>query len=113
MATRTADSLLVAARTAPNLDADPKLASRWIPLTRKGTEEARGPARPYAAGASYVKITRLASEPGALRGEAHFAFAEPRDWFGGQPILRSKFGLIAQDQVRALRREIRNRAGKS
>jgi hypothetical protein len=38
--------------------------------------------------------------------EAHFAFAEPRAWFDGAPILRSKLSLIAQDQIRRLRREL-------
>jgi len=38
--------------------------------------------------------------------EAHTVLAEPYGWFEGAPILRSKFNLIAQDQVRKLRREM-------
>ena len=53
-----------------------------------------------------MKITRLAAEPNALLVEAHFVYVEPLEWFQGNPILRSKFGVIAQDQIRRLRREI-------
>jgi hypothetical protein len=45
----------------------------------------------------------------------HGGFVEPREWFQGNPVLRSKLGLIAQDQIRRLRREIqqkRNEANK-
>lgn len=106
VATRTADSLLIAARTDPVFDPDGPLSNRWRTLTRKGAEEVQGPPLRYAGGASYVKITRLAAEPGALFVEAHFAYAEPLDWFQGHPILRSKISLIAQDQIRRLRREL-------
>ena len=34
------------------------------------------------------------------------AFVEPNEWFQGAPILRSKFSVIAQDQIRSLRREL-------
>ena len=51
-------------------------------------------------------MTRLAGLATAVVVEVHFAFAEPLAWFEGDPILRSKFGLIAQDQVRRLRREL-------
>jgi hypothetical protein len=37
--------------------------------------------------------------------EAHAAFFEPTAWFNGAPILRSKFAVVAQERVRALRRE--------
>ena len=57
-----------------------------------GREEPASP-KPYPGGASYVKISRLATVPGALLVEAHFAFVEPRAWFDGAPILRSKIGV--------------------
>ena len=36
----------------------------------------------------------------------HVAFVEPDGWFQGAPILRSKFSVAAQDQIRTLRREL-------
>lgn len=104
--TRTPDSLLLATRTDPTFDRDGRSPNRWRAIARQGPAESEGPARPYSGGMSYVKITRLSSHPGALFVEAHFAFVEPLEWFGGNPILRSKIGVIAQDQIRRLRREI-------
>ena len=109
VATRTADSITVAASISHAFDNDPAHPNNWSSITRTGGTETTSPPRPYAGGGSYVKITRLASEAGALLVEAHFAFVEPTPWFSGNPILRSKFSLICQDQVRHLRREIQRR----
>ena len=106
IATRSADSLVIAARTDPAFDHSQKFPNRWATLTRNGQSEKKGPEVTYAGGASYAKITRLPNDPGALLVEAHFVYVEPDAWFQGNPILRSKFGIIAQDQIRRLRREI-------
>ncbi len=112
VATRTPESLVVAARTDHSFDDDPRHPNQWSPLVRKGKEETPGPRRIYQGGGSYVKLTRLAAEPGTLFVEAHLAFVEPQAWFQGNPILRSKIGLIAQDQVRQIRREIEKKRAK-
>ena len=65
--------------------------------------------KPYPGGISYTKISRLAFRPSALLVEMHGAFVEPREWFQGGPILRSKFSVVAQDQIRTLRRELARR----
>jgi hypothetical protein len=113
VATRTADSLLIAARTDSAFDTDPRFPNRWASLTRNGTAETTGPARPYLGSVSYAKITRIAGQAEALFVETHMAFVEPRDWFDGNPILRSKFGIIAQDQIRRLRREIQKKRSET
>ena len=109
VATRTKDSLTVAAITSRAFDSDPAYPNRWSSIQRSGATETKGSPSVYPGGGSYVKITRLASEPGALFVEAHFAFVEPTPWFSGNPILRSKFSVICRDQVRQLRREIQKR----
>ncbi|WP_435010543.1 hypothetical protein P12x_001816 [Tundrisphaera lichenicola] len=106
VATRTPESLLVAARTEPAFSGEGATSNHWRTLAKKGNDEIEGPIHPYTGAISYVKVTRLVSEPGVLFVEAHFAFVEPRDWFQGNPILRSKISLIAQDQIRQLRREL-------
>ncbi len=106
VASRSADSLVFAAKTDPRFGPDTKLPNRWTTIEPKATGDAFGPAQPFAGGVGYVKITRLAAFDKAAVVEVHFAFAEPTAWFQGDPILRSKFGLIAQDQVRRLRREL-------
>jgi hypothetical protein len=113
VATRTGDSVIIAGRTDPAFDKPGPSANGWKPA---GGGDAAGAAavvlKPYAGGISYTKISRLAFRPGALLVEMHGAFVEPHDWFQGAPILRSKFGVVAQDQIRRLRRELaRQRKG--
>jgi hypothetical protein len=103
-ASRSAESWIIAARTDDRFAKDADFPNRWSAITPDGT--VKGELHPYSGGASYVKITRLSAVSGALLVEVHFAFAEPRAWFDGAPILRSKISLIAQDRIRALRREL-------
>ncbi|WP_435016257.1 hypothetical protein TA3x_003821 [Tundrisphaera sp. TA3] len=106
VATRTPASVVVAARTDHAFGRDGRYSNMWATVARKGAAEEMGPPREYAGGASYVKISKLAAEPGALLVEAHLVFFEPHGWFQGAPILRSKISVVAQDQIRRLRREI-------
>jgi hypothetical protein len=107
--TKTGDTLIVASRTATAFDKDAEFPNRWRPITRRDGREQPGAPRPYAGGCSYAKVSKLALKPGALLVEIHGAFDEPKAWFDGAPILRSKISLVAQDQVRHLRREIAKR----
>lgn len=106
--TKSANSIVVASRASEAFDEDGPGANRWRKLFKNaaGQAAAPGPPRPYPGGGGYLKISRLPSPAGALLVESHFAFAEPREWFDGAPTLRSKIGLVAQDQIRALRREL-------
>ncbi|AMV38766.1 hypothetical protein [Planctomyces sp. SH-PL62] len=106
VASRSADSLILASRTDPAFGIDPPLGNRWSTIKLTATGDVTGPPSPYLGGLGYVKLTRLEGEKDAVLVEAHFAFAEPTAWFDGAPILRSKLGLIAQDQVRRMRREL-------
>ncbi|CAN5913029.1 hypothetical protein BH23PLA1_BH23PLA1_13310 [soil metagenome] len=99
-ASRTEDSIVLASMTD-----DRWPDNRWATLPR-GRDETPGDWQPYVGGIGYTKFTRLKGVEGAVIVEAHFAFVEPRAWFDGAPILRSKFSLIAQDQIRRLRREL-------
>ena len=109
---RSADSVVIASSPAEG----GRFGNRWAPLSDPGDGVPPLPAdsaEPFAGGLSYGKISRLRSHPGALLVEAHFAFEEPDGWFRGAPILRSKFSVIAQDQIRSLRRELaRHREGR-
>jgi hypothetical protein len=105
-ASQSADSIVVASRTDPAFANAGQLRSAWKPLSRAGGSKTEGSSQPYAGGISYAKVTRAVFKPGALLIEMHMAFVEPDGWFRGAPILRSKFSLIAQDQIRSLRREL-------
>ena len=110
VATRTGESMVVASRTDPAFDRLGAMTNGWRPAEGgEGKEAAGAGMKPYRGGISYTKISRLAFQPGALLVEIHGAFVEPRAWFDGAPILRSKFSVVAQDQIRRLRREVERR----
>lgn len=113
MASRSADSWVIASRTDPRFAEDKEFPNRWWPYKLQGAKEVPGKAEGYEGGISYLKINKLATKPGMLLVEAHFAFAEPKAWFDGAPILRSKISVIAQDQIRTLRREVAKAREKS
>jgi hypothetical protein len=105
-ASRSAGSMVIASRTDPAFSKAAANANFWKSLAKPATPAGNGSAKPYPGGISYAKISPAVSRPGALLVELHMAFVEPTDWFQGAPILRSKFSVIAQDQIRALRREL-------
>jgi hypothetical protein len=112
VATQTADSIVVASRTDPSFAKASTFANTWKPLAKEGGGKVDETPKPYEGGMSYAKISRLGLKPGAILIEMHMAFVEPDGWFQGAPILRSKFGVIAQDQIRSLRRELAKKRAK-
>ena len=109
VATRTGESIVVASAPATGFEADTELATRWWPIPRPGKPEDPAPPRPYPGAASYPKVSKFSRQPPVLLVESHVAFAEPKAWFDGAPILRSNISLVVQDQVRQLRREVARR----
>jgi hypothetical protein len=106
LATKSPGAWVIAAYTDPRFNDDKTAPNRWHPIRREGSAETNGPDETYPGGASYVKIGKLASVEGALLVEVHGAFFEPKAWFDGAPVLRSKIGIVAQDRIRSLRREL-------
>jgi hypothetical protein len=104
---QTADSVLVAAQLDSRFGDDREFPNQWRSLHRddEGRFQA-GAAHPYDGAGYYVKITRLIEPSGALLVEAHVVFTEPRQWFDGANLLRSKLPLVVQDQARSARREL-------
>lgn len=109
--TRSKDSILIASRTSPEFRGAGPSPNRWWSIKLKGSREEKGPEKDYEGGGGYIKISRLKTRPGALFVEAHFLYAEPRAWFGGAPVLSSKMGVVAQDQIRKLRRDAAAKRG--
>ena len=106
VATRSKESIVIASRTDPAFANEGPNRNGWKDLTPAGATNGGASVKPYAGGISYAKMSRVAFKPGALLVEMHMAFDEPNEWFQGAPILRSKFGVAAQDQIRSLRREL-------
>jgi hypothetical protein len=112
VASQSSDSIVVASRTDPAFAKAGSLANSWKSIARDGSAKSEASANPYEGGISYAKISRLALKPGAVLVEMHMAFVEPDGWFQGNPILRSKFSVVAQDQIRSLRRELAKKRAK-
>jgi hypothetical protein len=105
--TRSKASVLIASLLAPRFAEDPDYANRWAALDRddKGVLTV-GASHPYAGYGSYVKVTELIEPQGALFVEYHLVFDEPKAWFRGANLLRSKLPLMVQDNIRKFRREL-------
>ena len=112
--TRSERSLVIATGTVHDLPVDEKLGNGWRAIDSRPGKKTVGPWQPYAGGISYTKVSRLDFHPESpLFVEIHGAFAEPKAWFRGRAILKSKINLVANDMVRELRREIaKKREGK-
>ncbi len=105
--TREADLLVVASLLDERFDSDAEFPNSWRAITRDSAGKRQlGVRQPYAGFGSYAQVTRLAEPAGALLIEYHVAFAEPKGWFNGANLLRSKLPIVAQEGVRKLRRSL-------
>jgi len=109
LGTRSDGSLVIATQTVQTLPADDASRNVWRSADRRGAKTSFGPWQPYSGFVAYTKISRLDFRPGALFVEIHGAFAEPRGWFNGRAILKSKIAIVANDKIRDLRREVAKR----
>jgi hypothetical protein len=105
--TVTDQSVCVASILDEHFSSDKEFPNTWSPISRDNSGRRQiGVPQPYIGMGSYVKATRLVEPAGALFIEYHLAFAEPREWFQGTNLLRSKLPIVAQDAVRKFRRSL-------
>ena len=105
--TQTKDSTLIASVADPRFERDAEYPNSWQSLSVDDAGKRQvGPAQPYVGMGSYVKSTRLAEPAGAMFVEYHVAFVEPKEWFHGTNLLRSKLPIVAQQMVRTFRRSL-------
>jgi hypothetical protein len=105
--TRQPDSVLAAAEVDRRFRDDPDFPNRWRSIGRDDDgKQVLGEAHPYGGAGAFIKVTRLAEPAGALFVEYHLVFTEPKGWFGGANLLRSKVTILTQSEVRAFRREL-------
>ena len=107
-----AESLLAAAEIDDRFAGDAEFPTQWRPLAKESAGLKTGEASPYGGAGFYLKVTKLIEPAGALFVEQHVVFTEPAKWFDGANLLRSKFPLVVQNQVRAVRRELLKPAKK-
>lgn len=104
---RSDEAIEVTLSLAPELWDDREFPARWHPLT-KGTDGRLvvGDPERYTAAAATIRVTPLSHIAGALLIELHVTYAEPRGWFDGRNLLRSKLPPVLQDSVRKFRRKL-------
>ena len=104
---RTKGSFIFAAVLDPRFGGDKEFPNRWRPMKRDADGKWQfGAFKPYSGSASYLKVTPLAEPAGALFLEYHLVFTEPKDWFSGANLLRSKLPMLIQSEVRKFRRQL-------
>jgi hypothetical protein len=102
---QTPESLVLASNLDPRFLKDKQFPNQWQKITNDGGGNVYGPPHPYDCTATYLKITRLHAPKGALFVEVHRVATEPKQWFNGANLLRSKLPIPIQSEVRAFRRE--------
>ena len=112
VASQSAESIVIASRTDPSFAKAGPLANGWKPLAPAGGPKAEGAGPAVRRRDQLRQDQSRRPQAGALLVEMHVAFVEPDGWFQGAPILRSKFSVVAQDQIRSLRRELARKKGK-
>ena len=102
---KTPDSVLAAAEVDERFRGDPEFPNEWRPISRDGGQVKAGDPHTYGGAGMYLKITKLSDPAGAMFVEQHVVFAEPKGWFDGANLLRSKLPPVMQHNVRNMRRE--------
>jgi len=103
---RSEKSLVVATQPVRKLPGDGTSRNVWRAVERRAGKLSYGPWQPFAGAIVYTKITQLDFCRGALFVEIHGASSEPKGWFNGRGILKSKISLVANEKIRDLRRQI-------
>jgi hypothetical protein len=105
---RTPESIVIATQLDPRFADDREFPNQWRAVSKDANGKlVYGPVHPYAGSGSYIKITRLQEPAGALFVEFHQVYTEPKKWFGGNNVLRSKIRLTVPEEVRAFRQELK------
>jgi hypothetical protein len=97
----------------PRFAGDAKYPNEWQSIARDDAGKLQyGSWKAYQGLGAYAKATELKAPRGAILVEYHMRFDEPRGWFQGANVIRSKLPIIVQDNVKKLRRKLaEKRAG--
>jgi len=102
------DLLVESAVSSPDLLADADDPTVWQAIPRGAkNDQALGAPKPWRGLAGYMQVTPLKFMPGALLVECHGVLVEPTGWFGGRTLLASKLPAVTEQNVRKLRRKLK------
>ncbi|MBM4072269.1 MAG: hypothetical protein FJ271_25580 [Planctomycetes bacterium] len=83
---------------------DAQYPNVWQHITAEGS--LIGKPSPYSGMGGYVVALELPNPKGALYMEMHYILHEPKAWFGGPDVLRSKLPILIRDNVQEFRRKL-------
>ncbi len=98
---------LYASMMDPRFENDMELPNRWYHVDPQAGGQKKGPSHPYSGIAGYVAVTELPEPKGAMLIEMHLLIHEPREWFDGLNLLRSKLPILLRDNVRSFRQRLK------
>ena len=101
---RTNDSLLTASIVDSRFREDKDFPNQWRPILDRDGK--LGDPEPYTGAGLYMKITQLHQPAGTVFVECHIRGVEPKGWFQGRNLLRSKLPPAIQNQVRTARKQM-------
>jgi hypothetical protein len=100
---RAKDSIVLAGRLDPRFNKDADFPNQWRSIDVNGQ---LGAVQSYEGVGLYLRLTRLHEPAGAVFVEFHQVFVEPKKWFDGANMLKSKLPIAIQSEVRSFRKEL-------
>jgi hypothetical protein len=102
------ESVVIAFMLDPSFQKDKDFPNEWRPVTfNKAGAKVVGNPSPYDGVGAYSKVTELKNTPGALFVEYHIIWDEPKGWFAGKPVMKSKLGTMIDNDVRSFRNDLK------
>ncbi len=102
----SSESTLAAAIADPRFAGDAEYPNTWCTLDLDAAgQKVLGPTEPYSVTASYWKATQLKEPKEAIFMEFHIVFEQPKKWFRGNDLLKSKMPMAVQSELRLFRRK--------
>ena len=103
----TDDQVVITWQIDPRFTGGPGGRNTWAPIERDDFgKKLEGKPQPYQGAGGYMCVTRLNEVPNACLVESHLVLHEPKQWFRGSNVLRSKLPLIMQESARSFRRKL-------
>ncbi|HEY2760970.1 MAG TPA: hypothetical protein VGI75_09505 [Pirellulales bacterium] len=108
METIAKESVVIAFLMDSSFQKDATMPNEWRPITfDKSGKKVVGDPTPYDGVGAYSKISELKNTPGALFVEYHIIWDEPKGWFNGKPVMKSKLGMMIENDVRSFRNDLK------
>jgi len=101
------DSVTVVWELDPRFTGGASPSNTWAAISEDDSGEwMEGEQHPYRGAGGYLHISRLTELENACLVEMRMVLHEPKDWFRGSAVLRSKLPLLLQQGAKDFRRKV-------